>query len=91
MEYVALSGFANYYREFVPNFADIAAPMVALTKKNASFQWTPDCEKAFCALKDCLISAPLLVQWDPEKPTIVETDSSGYAHWGSPHARGCGG
>ena len=30
-------GFVGYYRRFIPNFADIATPMVALTGKDVPF------------------------------------------------------
>ncbi|KAI1004602.1 hypothetical protein K3495_g3609 [Podosphaera aphanis] len=32
-------GFANFYRDFVPTFGGIAAPLLSLTKKHAQFQW----------------------------------------------------
>jgi hypothetical protein len=76
-------GFASYYREFIPNFSTIAMPLTALTKKNVPFTWTDQCEEAFKQLKALLISAPLLAQWDPDRKTILETDSSGYAVGGA--------
>lgn len=71
-------GFANYYKEFIPHFADIARSLTALTKKDCIFDWTESCEEAFQTLKDLLINAPILAHFDPEKKTVVETDSSGY-------------
>ena len=53
-------GLASYYRCFVPGFAQIAAPLHALTKKNATFHWTPECESAFSKLKQLLTTAPVL-------------------------------
>ncbi|KAL2017202.1 hypothetical protein VTK56DRAFT_2409 [Thermocarpiscus australiensis] len=76
-------GFANYYREFVPNFSAVAMPLTALTKKGVPFTWSPQCEEAFERLKTLLISAPVLAQWDPDRKTVVETDSSGYAIGGA--------
>lgn len=76
-------GFANYYREFVPNFSEIARPLTALTKKGVLFVWTDQCEEAFRRLKTLLICAPVLAQWDPDRKTVVETDSSGYAIGGA--------
>ena len=40
-------GLASYYRTFVCSFAAIARPLHNLTKKEASFEWTPECETAF--------------------------------------------
>ncbi|EFZ04205.2 Pol [Metarhizium robertsii ARSEF 23] len=76
-------GFANYYRQFIPMFSKIAMPLTALTKKDAPFTWTTPCQISFDELKTLLIGAPLLAQWDPDRETILETDSSGYVVGGS--------
>ena len=33
-------GFVGYYRRFVKDFADLAEPLVALTRKGTPFVWT---------------------------------------------------
>lgn len=76
-------GFANYYRQFIPMFSRTAMPLTALTKKDAPFRWTKECQTAFEDLKKLLICAPVLAQWDPDRETIVETDSSGYVVGGA--------
>ena len=53
-------GFVGYYCLFIPNFADIATPMVALTEKDVPFVWDTDCSTAFGALPDSLVHAPIL-------------------------------
>ena len=53
-------GFANYYREFVPDFSTIAMPLIAFTKKDTPFIWSEQCEEAFKRLKTLLISALVL-------------------------------
>ena len=52
-------GFASYYRRYILRFADIAAALHALTKKGASFTWTPECAEAFLTLKNLLLQAPV--------------------------------
>ncbi|KAJ8006767.1 hypothetical protein DPEC_G00110630 [Dallia pectoralis] len=82
-------GFASYYRGFVKNFAQLAAPLHALSalfpikpslKKGLSIPfaqgWNPNCESAFETLKKKLISAPVLGYADFSKPFIVEIDAS---------------
>ena len=39
-------GLIGYYRKFVPRFADISRALTALTKKNAEFKWTEQCQKS---------------------------------------------
>ena len=51
-------GLASYYRNFLEGFAKIAHPLHDLTRKNATFRWTEDCERAFQELKRRLVSAP---------------------------------
>ena len=70
-------GLASYYRKFVPDFAKVARPLHALTKKNMPFLWTIECETAFNALKGLLTNTPVLAFPDFAKPFILETDTSG--------------
>ena len=37
----------NYYREYIPHMAEIAAPLYSLTKKGVRWMWTDDYENAF--------------------------------------------
>ena len=69
----AFCGLASYYRTFVEGFAKIAHPLHDLTKKNAAFVWTEDCERAFQELKRRLVSAP-----DHGK-YVLDTDASDFA------------
>ena len=72
-------GLASYYRRFVPGFAKIAAPLHALTKKDVPFEWTSECETAFCKLKELLVTAPVLSypRFGHDREFILETDASG--------------
>ena len=54
-------GLASYYRRFIRRFAKVVQPLHALTRKNADFVWTTDCQSAFDELRENLISAPVLV------------------------------
>ena len=53
-------GLTSYYRRFVEVFSRIAAPLTQLTRKNAKFVWTGECEKTFQELKQRLVTAPIL-------------------------------
>ena len=44
-------GLAGYYRRYVKGFAAIAAPLHALTRKDAVYHWSEDCQAAFDQLK----------------------------------------
>lgn len=71
-------GMASWYRRFVPNFATTIAPLCALTKKNRKFNFTEECEHAFNAVKQHLVSAPILACPDFERPFALQTDASAY-------------
>lgn len=55
-------GLVGFYRKFIPNFAAIASPLSDLTKKGQpnKVEWGPPQDRAFHALKEKLISAPIL-------------------------------
>ncbi len=69
-------GFANFYRRYIRNFGQIAAPLTALTSTKVIFRWNPDAQVAFDALKSRFVSAPVLLVPDPESQFIVKVDAS---------------
>ncbi|CAM4683658.1 unnamed protein product [Lepidochelys kempii] len=71
-------GLSGYYRLFVPQYSQIAAPLIDLTKKKQpnAVQWTEECQKAFNQLKATLMSDPILRAPDFDKPFLVTTDVS---------------
>jgi len=72
-------GFANFYRQFIRNYSQIASPLTSLTGKGSVFKWGKSEEAAFEKLKECFLAEPALAQYDPDRKTIVEADCSGYA------------
>ena len=66
-----------YCRRFIENISRVASPLYALTWKDAEFLWEPVHHKAFCTLKQLLISAPVWVFPDFTRGFILETDASG--------------
>ena len=72
-------GFVGYYRRFAKDFADLAEPLVALTRKGAPFVWTDRQQQAFEALKACLISAPILGFPTEDGRFVLDTDASLFA------------
>ena len=71
-------GFANFYRTFIENYSDLTRPLVRLTHKDQVFQWDQEADEAFRKLKKIFTTAPTLTQFDPDRTTFLETDSSGW-------------
>jgi transposase InsO family protein/predicted aspartyl protease len=69
-------GTASYYRRYVANFADIAAPLHRLTAKNSTWQWTEEEQFAFERLKHALATAPVLPFPVKGAPYLLDTDAS---------------
>lgn len=70
------TAFANYYRRFIKNFAELAAPLNKLTRKTSPFIWTTECEESFQKIKDSMISPPLLQYPDFSSDFTVTVDAS---------------
>lgn len=70
-----LIGISSWYRRFIPNLSDLIAPLCRLLRKNIRFKWTAGCDQVFSALKEHLVSAPILTCPDLEKPFRVQTDA----------------
>ena len=69
-------GLAGYYRRYVKGFAAIAAPLFALTRKEALFHWSEDCQAAFDQLKTRLTTSPITAFPDFSQAFRLYTDAS---------------
>ncbi|KAK7481822.1 hypothetical protein BaRGS_00026969 [Batillaria attramentaria] len=71
-------GLVSFYRNFIPHFSAIAAPLSDLTKKTKpnTVVWTQECEEAFVALKNALVNKPVLHTPDMSLPFVLQTDAS---------------
>ena len=68
-------GLAGYYRRYVKNFAEIASPLHALTRKDAVFHWSTDCQDAFDRLKTLLTTSPITAFPDFSQSFRLYTDT----------------
>ena len=71
-------GQTNFFRKFMLAYFNLAVQLTELTKKNAAWFGSVECEKAFQELKNNLTEAPVLAIPDPDAPFELITDSCGY-------------
>ena len=69
-------GLAGYYRRYVKNFAAIAGPLHALTRKDAVFHWSAECQTAFNQLKTLLTTSPITAFPDFSQAFRLYTNAS---------------
>ena len=69
-------GMCNYYRKFIKGYSQVAAPMYALLKADATFEWTKECDQCFNKLKKALVNPPVLAHPKMNEPFILSTDAS---------------
>lgn len=72
-------GMVGYFHKFIPNFAEIAAPINALRKKNVKFIWKEEHANAFEKLKKAITTPPILMTADFSKKFVLQTDGSSTA------------
>ena len=68
----------GYYRRFIPNFVDLAKPLVALTEKDVPFVWRLACEVSFAGLRDAMIRAPILAFPTESGDYVLDTIASNF-------------
>jgi hypothetical protein len=71
-------GLSGYYRQYIPNYAEISRPLTLLTKKDHDFQWYSEQEEAFTRLKSEIGSDTVLAypSMDPVHEFRLHTDAS---------------
>ena len=71
-------GLVGYYRDHIPTFAEISAPLSELLKKGMSeqVQWNEAQEHAYSLLKEYLPQELVLKLPDLMKPFVLRTDAS---------------
>ena len=72
----SLLGLAGYYRRYVKNFTAIAGPLYALTRKDAVFHRSADCQTAFDRLKTLLTTSPITAFLDFSQAFRLYTNAS---------------
>ena len=72
-------GLANYYRQFVKDFARVTKPLHKIMRKEMKWSWGERQQKAFEELKERFTMEPVLVTPDLDKEMRVEADASDFA------------
>ena len=69
-------GMINDYKDHIPHCSELLSPLTDLTKKNAKFSWSPECQASFAQLKQLLAKQVVLAYPDFSKPFDIYTDVS---------------
>ena len=71
-------GLTGYYADFIPGYQDKAFALTELLKRSKpdKVQWRQEEQKALNALKQALVSKPVLMPPDFSRPYILQTDAS---------------
>ena len=69
-------GFIQYLAKFLPNMAEVSAPLRKLLEKNTAWHWEKQQEDSFQQLKRMATSAPVLSYYDAKKPVTLSVDAS---------------
>jgi hypothetical protein len=72
-------GLANYLHKYTKDYAGLIQPMSSLLKKDVTWEWRPEHQDAFDAVKKSLASAPVLMLPDTSRPFHVVCDASDFA------------
>uniref|UniRef100_A0A0G4HUU9 Reverse transcriptase domain-containing protein n=1 Tax=Chromera velia CCMP2878 TaxID=1169474 RepID=A0A0G4HUU9_9ALVE len=71
-----LLGLASFYRRFIRGFSQIVFPLTSLLRKHTPFVWEEPQRRAFEALKEAMISEPVLYHPNFDKEFVVKPDAS---------------
>ena len=66
----------NYLSKFSAHLSKLAEPIRELVKERVPFNWGPEHDEAFSLIKKEVTAAPILVNYNPNKPMVLQTDAS---------------
>ena len=69
-------GMINYLSKFSARLSELAEPIQELSKEKVPFNWGPEHDSAFHLIKKEIAAALILAYYNPNKPTILQTDAS---------------
>lgn len=69
-------GLASYFRQFIPGFSQITAPLYRHTSGKGNIKWTPEFENIRQKIITILTNEPVLTIFDPDCATELHTDAS---------------
>ncbi|GKB99810.1 reverse transcriptase domain-containing protein [Tanacetum coccineum] len=72
-------GHAGFYHRFIKDFSMISKPMTQLLMKDAKFDFSEDCKKAFNKLKEKLTTVPIIISRGWNEPFELMCDASDFA------------
>ncbi|GMF14899.1 unnamed protein product [Phytophthora fragariaefolia] len=72
-------GLANYLHKYTKDYAALIQPMSSLLKKEVAWDWCPEHQDAFDAVKKGLATAPVLMLPDTSRPCHVVCNISDFA------------
>ena len=81
-------GLANYYSQYIPNYAELASPLMDLLKVDkysgkkgtkVPIAWTPAHTESFDKVKRALTTSLELFQVEPDSPFRLRCDASNFA------------
>ena len=75
-EFKSFLGLMTYNVRFLQSISDILHALYKLTKKDAKWKWTRQCEKTFKDAKHLVSNAPTLAHYDVTKPIKLFCDAS---------------
>ena len=75
-EVQSFMGLINYLTKFSPRLTELSEPVRELIKEKVPFNWGPEHQESFEALKKELVKAPGLAYYNPRKETVLQTDTS---------------
>ena len=68
-------GLLYYYGKFIPNLSLLLHPLNRLVQASMEWKWNEPCDKLFREAEEKLVSASVLVHYDPSKKLKLVADA----------------